>query len=294
MHAVAAALLAAVTLACGAREVAPAPPRAPAPAAAPAPPPEPALAALVLSAGDDVERTRAGEWARALAGDALAVADSIRTGRASTAEVQLGRGARVTVSPRTEVTVRELTAAVQRIGLLRGRVAVDVERDGTRVVRVEDASGALRVTSSGGRIGVVAAPDSLAIVAEDGGATLESAGGAVEVPPGHQSAAWLGRAPVAPAPIPRALLMRVVEAVEARSAGVCDVVRVDVAAEVLVDGAPVKTPADGRLVLRAPPRGRRRHVELVVRHAGGKVDRRTVPCGDDADVSDLEVRWDDR
>jgi hypothetical protein len=268
----------------------------PAPSSSPAEPAAPAARAdaLVVSADEGVERTVAGgEWAPVRAGDTLAVADSIRTGAAGSAELELGRGSRVTIAQRTEVAVRELTAAVQRIGLVRGRVGVNVAPDGTRVLRVEDAAGQMSVTATGGRLGVVAAPSSLAVVAQEGGAVLESAGASVAVPAGHQATAWRGVAPVAPTPVPKQLLLRVVHAMDAKRATVCNVVQVDVAAEVLVNGEPVETPPDGKIVLRVPPRGRRRSAELLIRHATGREERQQVPCWqDEADVSDLEVRWD--
>jgi hypothetical protein len=249
--------------------------------------------ALVVSADEGVQRTVGGGWAAVRAGDTLAVADSIRTGDRGSAELELGRGSRVTVAQRTEVTVRELTAAVQRIGLVRGRVGVNVAPDGTRVLRVEDAAGQMSVTATGGRLGVVAAPSSLAVVAQEGGAVLESAGASVAVPAGHQATAWRGVAPVAPTPVPKQLLLRVVRAMDAKRATVCNVVQVDVAAEVLVNGEPVDTPSDGKIVLRVPPRGRRRSAELLIRDATGREERQQVPCWqDEADVSDLEVRWD--
>jgi hypothetical protein len=72
-------------------------------------------------------------------------------------------------------------------------------------------------------------------------------------------------------------------------------VQVSLAAEVVVNGERVETPPDGRLVLRFPPGSRRRRAELVIRHASGQVERQVVPCWrDEADVSDLEVRWDGR
>jgi hypothetical protein len=251
---------------------------------------------LILAADPGVQRSaRDGGWALARAGDVLAVADSIRTGDAGTAEIDLGGSSRVTVAERTEMTVRELTAAVHRVGLLRGRIGVDVQPDGTRVVRVEDGSGSILVSAAGGRFGVVAAPNALGVVAEAGQATIESGGAAVAVPAGHQSAAWVGQPPAAPAPIPRDLLMRVVRAVDARRASICTIVEVGLATEVLVDGAPVEVPPDGRVAVRVPQRARRRGAELVVRSATGAVQRRRVRCWEDeADVSDLEVRWDGR
>lgn len=271
--------------------------------AAPPPPdpvqgelPAPPGDAVVVAADPGVERTVArGGWAPARPGDALAVADTIRTGSAGTAEIALGRGSHVTVSQGTEVTVRELTAAVQRVGLLRGRIGVNIEADGTRVVRVEDAASAIRVSASAGRLGVLATRNSLAVAAQEGRAVLESGGRAVEIDAGHQSTAWRGAPPAAPAPIPRALLMRVVHALDERRAGICNVQQVDLAAEVTVNGATVETPADGRLVIRVAPRDRSRGADVVVRHASGAVERRRVRCWkDEADVTGMEVRWDGR
>ncbi|HET8538327.1 MAG TPA: FecR domain-containing protein [Anaeromyxobacter sp.] len=259
-------------------------------------PPPPRKDVLVVAADAGVQRSApGGGWTPAHAGDVLAVADSIRTGDAGTAEIELGRSSRVTVAERTEVTVRELTTAVQRVGLLRGRIGVDVQPDGTRVVRVEDGSGSILVSASRGRMGVVARPDALAVVAEQGDAVIESGGEKVAVPAGHESAAWRGQRPVAPTPVPRELLMRVVRAVEDRRSSVCAVVQVGVASEVLVGATPVEVPPDGRVVVRVPPRARRRGIDLVVRSAGGQVERQHVPCWEDeADVSDLEVRWNGR
>jgi hypothetical protein len=262
----------------------------------PAPVPPPKREVSVLAADAGVQRSAPdGAWAPVAAGDVLAVADTIRTGDAATAEIQLGRSSHVTIAERTEVTVRELTDAIQRVGLVRGRIGVHVQADGTRVVRVEDASGSILVSASAGRLGVVAGPRALAVVAEEGRAVIESAGTAVEVPAGHQAAAWLGQEPVAPVPVPRDLLMRVVRAVEARRATACAVVEVGLASEVFVNGEAVEVPPDGRLVVSVPQRLRRRGAELRVRDARGKVSRSTVPCWEDeADVSDLEVRWDGR
>src|SRR5512144_2573693 len=106
--------------------------------------------AVVVLAGPGAERSVAGAWTPARAGDALRRDDAIRTSAGSTAELSFGRGARVTISERSEVSVRELGAA-QRLRLLRGRIGVDVRPEGARVLRVEDPSGSVAASMTGGR-----------------------------------------------------------------------------------------------------------------------------------------------
>ena len=97
-------------------------------AAAPAPREE----AVVVLAGPGAERSVAGAWTPARAGDALRRDDALRTAAGSTAELALGRGARVTVSERSEVSVRDLAATAQRLKLLRGRIGVELHPEGAR------------------------------------------------------------------------------------------------------------------------------------------------------------------
>jgi hypothetical protein len=269
------------------------------PGDAEAPPSAPAAPqdATVVSADPGVERRGAAGWAPARPGDALRVTDSLRTSAGSTAEIALGRGSRVTLQERSEVTVRELTAAVHRVGVLRGRIGVDHRPDGTRVLRVEDQSGAVAATGGAGRFGVVAAGDGLAVASTEGQLTVESGGATVRVPAGAETVAHRGLPPLPPRPVPRDVVLRVARLLQERRASVCAVLQIDVASELTVNGASVDVPVDGNVVVRLPPRLRPRGAEVMVRHATGIVERRTVPCQPqekDGEVSDLEVRWHDR
>jgi len=261
-----------------------------------APPPAAARNdALVLAADPGVERSSAGGWTPARPGDALGVTDSVRTGGGSTAEIELGRGSRVTLAESSEVTVRELTAAAHRVGLVRGRIGVDHRPDGTRVLRVEDQSGAVAASGSAGRFGFVAAAGGLGIAATEGQLTVESGGTAVVVPTGTETVAWRGAAPLPPRPIPREVVLHVARLLEQRRASVCLVLNVDVASELSVNGAATEIPRDGVVVVRLPPGARRRGADVVVRHATGLVERQKLPCSEDeGEVSDLEVRWNAR
>jgi hypothetical protein len=258
------------------------------------PPPQPAVhhAALVVSADPGVERRGAAGWTRARAGDPLDVTDSIRAGEGSSAEIALGPGTRIALAERSEVTVRELTAAAQRVGLVRGRIGVDLRPDGTRILRIEDQSGTVAARGASGRFGVVARGDGLAIASAEGRVTVESAGRAVEVPAGAETVAWKGAAPLPPRPVPREVVLRVARQLEERRASVCLVLHVDVATELFVDGQAVAVPPDGTVTVHRPHRSSQRDVEVLLRHANGAAERRRLPCWrDEADVSTLEVKW---
>jgi hypothetical protein len=177
---------------------------------------------------------------------------------------------------------------------VRGRLAVQGGGSGRRL-RVESDTGEIAASAPGGRWGVVAGAGSLAVAATDATVRVESAGAAVDVAPGQQATAWRGRPPLAPTPVPREVLLRVANALQKRYDGLCAIVQgtVDPASEVLVDGRAVEVSADGRFLARVA-RGPRPSVLVEVRHVAGGVERRTVPCEDDANVSAFEVQWNAR
>jgi hypothetical protein len=266
------------------------------PDAPPVPPGEPPHAVLV-SAGAGVERSADGGWTAARVGDALGPTDAIRTGRGDRAEISLGRGATVILDERTELVLRDLDPVSQELRLLRGRVDVDHRwREGTRELRVEDASGSILATSGGGRWSAVASADALAVAAVEGAVRIESAGAAVDVPAGTQSAAWRGTAPIAPArPVPKAVVLRVAQALADRRREACVALQVDVASEVAANGEPVAVDREGRAVVLVPEERQHEPVDVVVRHVTGAVERRRLGCvKHDADVKGFEVRWDAR
>lgn len=251
--------------------------------------------ARVVAAEPGAERSVEGGWTPARAGDPLRLADTLRTAPGSSAEIVLGRGARLTVSERSELSVREISAAAQRVKLVRGRIGVELRPDGTRVLRVEDASGGVAASATQGRFGVVASGEALAVAATEGQARVEAGGAAVDVPAGTETVAWRGAAPLPPRPIPRDLVLRVAHRIEERRASFCAVIQVAVASRLTVDGEEVLVPADGVVVLRVPPHARRRAVDVVLTHAGGAVDRQRIPCAEsEGTVSEIEVRWNAR
>ncbi len=247
--------------------------------------------AFVLAASPDVQRSSGARWVTARPGDELRPADSIRTGAKATAQISLGSRGTVALAERSELTIREFTAALQRVGIGRGRVGVDLQADDLRILRAEDRSGTIFASATRGRWHVVATQRGLGVAAENGDVRVESGGAAVDVPAGSESAAWRGATPLPPATIPRELFVRLAPGSDKRRPRICAVLQTDVASEVVVDGEPAEVRADGGVTVLLPPRVRRREAQVVVRHATGKVERRRVACGEGGvELEAVEVR----
>jgi hypothetical protein len=266
-------------------------------AAAVPPAPAPAAASEVVeisAATGTVERLRSGQWSPVTGRERLHEEDTLRTAADGGATIQVGERSHLTVAGSTQLTVRELTAAVHRLRLARGRISVDHQSDGARVLVVEGETGASVARAGSARFSVLASGAALAVATEAGVVRLQAAGRTVEVAPGQQSVAFAGAPPAPPAAIPVALLLEVGRSA-ARVDGTCGVQgRVDPGAEVRIEGRLVEPGADGRFAARVPvPRGAH-EVTLVTRDAAGRTQQRRIQCGraaDPADVSDFAVRW---
>jgi hypothetical protein len=246
---------------------------------------------VVAVQGAVERRVAGGKWERLEPGDRLRVDHSVRTGPASRAELTIGGASRITVADRTELTVREMTTAVQRLRLTRGRIGVAHPPGGGRVLRVESASGEAVAETSGARFSVMSTGVSFAVATETGSVNLAAAGGAVEVNAGEQSVAPGGAAPSAAAPIPVSVLLKV-----ARIGGAQETCTVrgtaGSAAVVEVEGEPVETAADGRFAATVRRR-RGAPVTVVARDVTGRATERQVRCDDDDGPSKVRLRWTD-
>lgn len=150
-----------------------------------------------------------GSWADAAVGQRLASDDSVRAGRSSEATLRLGDGVEVRLSPRSEFTVRELSAEVSKIRLDEGHVTASVDEAGKRVLRVQARGSDAEAESAGGQFGVVAdGTGQLAVATSTGQVKLSAAGQTVVVGAGETSAVT-GGAPSVPRPIPSSLFLKV-------------------------------------------------------------------------------------
>jgi hypothetical protein len=246
----------------------------------------------VVTVSGTLERLRDGTWHLLTPGERLHPDDTLRTGDGSRATIGIGERSRVTVSDATQLTVREITAAAQRLRLTRGRISVDHQPDGSRVLVVESERGDAIARAGNARFSVLANGSSLAIATETGVVRLQAGGKSVEVGPGQQSVSVQGDAPTAPAPIPVALLLEI-----GRSAAIAAGCRIEgtvpAGAEVRVDGKGVTPQADGRFSVVLPARGGAAHATVLTRDASGRLVERRVACKPRPEdrVSDFAVRW---
>ncbi|MBI1946141.1 MAG: FecR domain-containing protein [Deltaproteobacteria bacterium] len=168
-----------------------------------------ARAEITALRGSVQARAAQGGWADAAVGQRLASDDSVRAGRASEATLRLGDGVEVRLSPRSEFTVRELSAEVSKIRLDQGHVTASVDEGGKRVLRVQARGSDAEAESAGGQFGVVTdGSGQLAVATSTGSVKLSAAGSTVEVAAGETSAVT-GGAPSAPRPIPSSLFLKV-------------------------------------------------------------------------------------
>jgi len=273
---------------------------------APFPPPPPAHAAeeprveeaiVVAVSGDAVRLSPNGGTSALAVGQRLRAEDSVRTGRGGSTDLQLGARSRLTVAEGTQLTVREVTEKLHRFKLTRGRIAVDYQADGARLLRIESADGSAVAETQGARFGVLSTGTAVAIATQTGAVNLTSREKTVEVPAGTQSIAVAGQPPSGAEPIPAKLLLKVADAVAAQDhEGVCAEVEgtAPTGAEVLVDGAPAAVAEDGRFRVRVPAAPDKSSVLVAVRDASGLTTTRMVPCGGAgamARIKDFAIHW---
>jgi hypothetical protein len=268
------------------------PPRValPVPDPAPGPDREPSRARVVKVAGI-AERGASGRWERVQAGDTVGLDDSIRTRFSGRVDLSLGERSSVVVAEASEITLRELSAAVHRLRLARGRISVDYQADGSRVLRVENDRGDAMAEAGAARFSVIETGTSFAVATETGVVDLRARGVTVKVADGRQAVAPAGQPPTAAA-VPGAVLLKIAARSRVEASGRCSPVvgQVERGVEVLVDGERVPVDAGGRF--RVPftaEAERRRRLVLVVRDSGGRSRTREIPC--EYDRAEFSVEW---
>lgn len=227
-------------------------------------------------------QTRAGQspWADAVPGQRLGSDDSVRAGRASEATLRLGDGVEVHLSPRSEFTVRELSAEVSRIRLDEGHVTASVDEQGKRVLRVQAKGSDAEAESSGGRFGVVAdGTGQLAVATSTGTVKLSAAGQTVEVAAGETSAVT-GGAPSAPRPIPGSLFLKVGALGPAKTRDLTTTVsgQADPGSLVKVGEQLARVDDKGRFQVKVPLKDGQNQLAIDVTDATGRTKTEKLPA----------------
>src|SRR5438105_5963624 len=140
--------------------------------------------AVVLSVTGPVQKAyRSGEWSRLTPGDRLGADESIRTGKGGRTDLRIGDKSNLAVTESTQVTIRELTRAVHRFRLERGRLAVDYKPDGERVLKIENETAVAE--THGARFSVLSTGATVAVATELGSVNFRAAGKEVIVGEGQ-------------------------------------------------------------------------------------------------------------
>ena len=260
------------------------------PAAAKAP-----LQAVVVSVEGEVERGHdGGGWSAVQPGQTVHADDLLRTGAHGHTDLAIGQRSRVTIGESSEVSIRELTDMVHRFRLTRGRMAAEYDREGERVLRVEDGAGDAVAETKAARFSVLSTGTGIAVATASGGVDLSARRRTVHLAAGEQSFASHGAAPTAPVPIPTSVLLKVANAVAGASATIC--AEIDGTAtptsEVTIDGVSAELTRDGHFHQNVPRVRGKRSVLVAIRDASGHEKTHVVPCSPaPAAIDDMAIRW---
>lgn len=163
----------------------------------------------IISMRGPVERRVKDEpWAAAEVGDVLGEAHSLRTSGEGSAVLSAGDRSQLTIAPKTEVSVREINEQIHTLRLQRGRLSVDYQKDGRRLIRVESDTGAAAEATEG-KFTVMRTRTAMAVATETATVDLHAAGRTVQIKAGEQSVVLDDQPPSGPMAIPRSVLLRI-------------------------------------------------------------------------------------
>lgn len=260
----------------------------------------PSVRVRVRSVVGRVERSDGSRWVGLADGDYLDENDSLRTLADGRVGLQVSdEDSAILVEPQSELEIGELTAAVHRMRLARGRIGVDYSARAERSLRLENEDGSVVAQSRAGRFTLLSTGVMVAVATEGGSVSFEAAGGRVEVGAGQQSVAIRGEKPSAAAPIPEEVLLQVARSLTREEVCMRLVGRVRLGATVTVDGQPAHVLEDGRFEVTVPRRPGVDKVRVVATELAGRVREEALPCQRivrrvlPPDEASVRVKWDE-
>jgi hypothetical protein len=237
-------------------------------------------ATVATTRGKVQVRRGGGEWEDVPAGAVLGPDDAVRAGRNAEATLRLGDGVEVRLSPRSELSVRELTEAVSRVRLDEGHVTAVVGMGG-RTLRVQARGSDAEAESKGGTFGVVTdGKGTLAVAATTGSVRVSAAGSAVDVNAGEATTVDAGKAPSTPTAMPTSLFLKVGELAATQTNQTATTVSGTTSPGALVRvGDQVATSdAKGRFALKVPLKDGRNDLAVEVVDASGRRQDQNLPA----------------
>lgn len=247
----------------------PAPPKTPVVAAPVLSPDGPAPQVTVQHLVGKVEARRAGQWAAVHTGDHLGLKDAIRTGDSGRATLAVGDQATVAVRPRSEVSVRDVSATVARIRLERGRVGANLK--GGLHLKIESKGSTTVAEASHGRFSVFNSGTGLVAVASQTAQVHLSAKGGDATLAAGQAATVQGDAAPKTSEIPKQVFLNVVwPDHETRAKTVMVHGSVKTGTDVMLNGQPVAVGPGGTFTARVPVDEGRNRIRLEAIDLSGR------------------------
>lgn len=236
--------------------------------------------ARVASVRGKVEtRNKEGDWTNLTAGQALSKDDSVRTGRSGEANLDVGNGVKVRLSPRSEFSIQELDEKLSRIRLAEGHVTASVDPNGNQVLKVEAEGSDAVAQSSGGTFGVISdGKGQVAVATTTGKVKFTSKGKSVDVLAGTETSVTSKTGPATPRPIPKSLLLKVApKSVKTRLRSTYVEGATQPGNVVHVAGRKARVDARGRFRVKVALRDGPNRLGVEVTDASGRVRKKKLP-----------------
>jgi len=235
-------------------------------------------------------------WRPVAVGDRLGLNESLRTGGASSARLQVDERSRFELAEDGELSIRELTETVHQFQLRGGRIQVDYQPSGERVMRIESPDAKAVAEARAGKFGVLSAGKVVSVAAVEGTVRLTARDQSVEVGPGQISSASDTWGPLDAKPIPKAVLLKVVDPtrriVSARHVTVQG--RTDPGAQVRINDRLATVDQQGRFKTRVPLKEGSNRVVVVSLDAAGHRqvhDLGEVVMDPSSPVQQMQIQW---
>jgi ferric-dicitrate binding protein FerR (iron transport regulator) len=274
------------------------PPPAPVPIPPPPAPAETVQTVEVVSTQGLVERRSSGEeeWRPVAAGDRLEKDESVKTAKKASAKLRVDDKSEIDLKSRSELSVREISDTVHRFKLVRGKIGVDYDASGARVLKIESAKseavaeaqdGTFEIQNTGGVVSVATTTGEVKLIAKQKTVTI-TAGKISRVAPDAE--------PEEVQPIPLSVMLKVARPKKRVQRERFTVVKgtTDVGARVTVNEVPAKVDNRGRFRVRIPLKEGRNPLVVVSEDVAGNVKTRelgVIIVDSDAPIEHMDIKW---
>lgn len=237
-----------------------------------------------------------GSWVIARPGDVLATEDIIKTLKGADAKLAVDDTSKISLSGRTELSVKEITDTVHQVNLVLGRIDVDYAgQAGERLIRISSPNSDAVAESKEGKFVVQNANGVVSVATTSGAVDLLAQNKSVTVEQGKIARVVPGQPPTAPTPIPLSVMLRVANPDKLIQEETFTTIRgrTDIGARVSVNDVPAAVDPNGSFWVKIPLRAGKNDLEVVAETGWGSATRRVpqIEVNPKGKVDSATVRW---